>query len=72
VKSFFVRITLTISIMGMAYFAQQISELHLKNWIYYDLSADLELYGRWQVISLVLLGLGVISLIWSWFSIRKD
>ena len=71
-KKFFVRISLTASIIGLGYLSQQISELHLKNWIYDDLASELELYGRWQVISYVFLGLGVISLIWTWFSTRKD
>jgi hypothetical protein len=72
-RKFFVRILVLVPIMAIAYLTQKISNLHLTNWVQYNLDTDLEGYARWSVVSWVFIVLALVALIWAWVAPdRKD
>jgi hypothetical protein len=71
-RKFFVRILVLVPIMAIAYLTQKISNLHLTNWVQYNLDTDLEGYARWSVVSWVFIALALIALIWAWVAPDKE
>jgi hypothetical protein len=71
-KTFFLRALVLVPIIAIAYLTQKISSLYLTNWVRYNLDDDLAMYSRWEVVSWIFIGLGLVALIWAWVAPDKD
>jgi ABC-type nickel/cobalt efflux system permease component RcnA len=71
-KKLIVRLGLALSVTGSALLASEVAHRLMVEYSYSYSSDTLVAYGRWETLSWVLAGLGLILTIWAFVSTRND